>query len=381
MTVKCNEDKSIQHPCRIVLPENRGESGRSMVEMLGTLAIIGVLSIGSIAGYSYGMDKYRANTVMNDIMLRAVDVIAQFDRTGDANIDSWPTTTAGGYTIGLENDTVGIQVSGLPERLCKMLFDGMINTATVKIGAIEYDTATDDDICGEVNTMVFYVDEGGVAGGGGDEEDQIEVETTTTTIKQCDADSDCGDERCARCVDGVCDTASLDGTICVPSIGAFCKSGECSYDCRWTGWLEGSDLGDICFESRGGKLAETKCRVDGVENGADCLTNTAREVNFYCCMPNRNPIFSDDSIIPEDCYTNDPLYELDSSQCSNVCLNREMYNGSCVLKCPNGFRDYFGYCYSCSAEDTIEVDPSECAKCSNRESYATPGNYGCRIKS
>ena len=29
------------------------QSGRSMVEMLGTLAIIGVLSVGAIAGYSY----------------------------------------------------------------------------------------------------------------------------------------------------------------------------------------------------------------------------------------------------------------------------------------------------------------------------------------
>ena len=66
------------------------ESGRSMVEMLGTLAIIGVLSVGAIGGYSYGMDKYRANTIMNDVMLRSVDVIAQFDRTGDASLDSWP---------------------------------------------------------------------------------------------------------------------------------------------------------------------------------------------------------------------------------------------------------------------------------------------------
>ncbi len=41
------------------------ESGRSMVEMLGVLAVIGVLSIGGIAGYSYGMDKYRANELTN----------------------------------------------------------------------------------------------------------------------------------------------------------------------------------------------------------------------------------------------------------------------------------------------------------------------------
>ena len=37
------------------------QSGRSMVEMLGVLAIIGVLSVGAIAGYSKAMFKYKLN--------------------------------------------------------------------------------------------------------------------------------------------------------------------------------------------------------------------------------------------------------------------------------------------------------------------------------
>ena len=36
-------------------------AGRSMVEMLGVLAIIGVLSVGAIAGYSKAMMKYKLN--------------------------------------------------------------------------------------------------------------------------------------------------------------------------------------------------------------------------------------------------------------------------------------------------------------------------------
>ena len=40
-------------------------AGRSMVEMLGVLAIIGVLSIGAIAGYSKAMMKYKLNLVTN----------------------------------------------------------------------------------------------------------------------------------------------------------------------------------------------------------------------------------------------------------------------------------------------------------------------------
>ena len=41
------------------------ETGRSMVEMLGVLAIIGVLSVGGIAGYTMAMRKYKANEVLN----------------------------------------------------------------------------------------------------------------------------------------------------------------------------------------------------------------------------------------------------------------------------------------------------------------------------
>ncbi len=36
-------------------------AGRSMVEMLGVLAIIGVLSVGAISGYSKAMQKYKLN--------------------------------------------------------------------------------------------------------------------------------------------------------------------------------------------------------------------------------------------------------------------------------------------------------------------------------
>lgn len=36
-----------------------------MVEMLGVLAIIGVLSIGGIAGYTMAMNRYRANEIID----------------------------------------------------------------------------------------------------------------------------------------------------------------------------------------------------------------------------------------------------------------------------------------------------------------------------
>ncbi len=43
------------------------QTGRSMVEMLGVLAIIGVLSVGAIAGYQKAMMKYKTNKLITQI--------------------------------------------------------------------------------------------------------------------------------------------------------------------------------------------------------------------------------------------------------------------------------------------------------------------------
>ncbi len=54
----------------------KNEKGRSMIEMLGVLAIIGVLSVGGIAGYSKAMMKYRINKTIEQITLIAGNVRA-----------------------------------------------------------------------------------------------------------------------------------------------------------------------------------------------------------------------------------------------------------------------------------------------------------------
>ena len=43
------------------------ESGRSMIEMLGVLAIVGVLSVGGIAGYSQAMSKFKVTKAMDQV--------------------------------------------------------------------------------------------------------------------------------------------------------------------------------------------------------------------------------------------------------------------------------------------------------------------------
>ncbi|MBR3501653.1 MAG: hypothetical protein IKO06_01975 [Alphaproteobacteria bacterium] len=59
------------------------QSGRSMIEMLGVLAIIGVLSVGGIAGYSKAIMKYRINKTIEQITLVAGNVRTFFANQPD----------------------------------------------------------------------------------------------------------------------------------------------------------------------------------------------------------------------------------------------------------------------------------------------------------
>ncbi|MCP4393845.1 MAG: hypothetical protein GY804_06210 [Alphaproteobacteria bacterium] len=47
--------------------KNKNQTGRTMTEMLGVLAIVGILSVGAFAGYSSAMTTYRANQAIDEI--------------------------------------------------------------------------------------------------------------------------------------------------------------------------------------------------------------------------------------------------------------------------------------------------------------------------
>lgn len=50
------------------------ERGRSMIEMLGVLAIVGILSIGGIIGYSKAMLKYKQDKLMSELSQLIINI-------------------------------------------------------------------------------------------------------------------------------------------------------------------------------------------------------------------------------------------------------------------------------------------------------------------
>jgi prepilin-type N-terminal cleavage/methylation domain-containing protein len=46
--------------------KHKSQSGRSMIEMLGVLAIVGILSVGALSGYSIAMTNYKATQAIDE---------------------------------------------------------------------------------------------------------------------------------------------------------------------------------------------------------------------------------------------------------------------------------------------------------------------------
>lgn len=112
--------------------------GRSMIEMLGVLAIIGVLSVGGIAGYSNAMHKLKVNkttdilmtttTNLNNLALRGTNGInvaaaKKFKAIPDEALSSGNPTHPFGGSIDIGNITGNtklfyVALNSLPRQAC-----------------------------------------------------------------------------------------------------------------------------------------------------------------------------------------------------------------------------------------------------------------------
>ncbi len=67
------------HGRKMPTQNQTNQHGRSMVEMLGVLAVIGVLSIGGISGYRMAMNKHNAQQLMNALVIDQLSNLSSFD--------------------------------------------------------------------------------------------------------------------------------------------------------------------------------------------------------------------------------------------------------------------------------------------------------------
>ena len=90
------------------------ENGRSMIEMLGVLAIIGVLSVGGIAGYSKAMNKFKTNKVADNVSMLVANIKTLYAQQNTYN--------------GLDNKTA-ISMGVVPDELGTNATSGTLTNA------------------------------------------------------------------------------------------------------------------------------------------------------------------------------------------------------------------------------------------------------------
>ena len=243
------------------------ESGRSMVEMVGTLAIIGILSVGGVMGYKYGMDKYHANEVINDVNMRMIDIAGQVFRNQSeiAIPEDWDIKGRSGYVIDLFQNTdsePSIMVEKVPTSVCKEVLKSTPDTQDIYVGVLNGEQVDgnwylgdNEDICeGSDKEMLFAMSPEILAGFNPDSEEYVEPEGTETvsvpvvTKLECYSNADCRPKK-PYCDNGTCVECTQDSQCkadlpyCDTTNGV-CHECESNADC---------DAGQFCADTNESK--------------------------------------------------------------------------------------------------------------------------------
>lgn len=143
------------------------ELGRSMIEMLGTLAVIGILSIAGIAGYRYSIEKYYANETMDELNNRSI-VYASFLENNllspDETItsDEFGNKTSLGYSISATvsaeyADEFNITLDNVPQKICAQILKNYSTPIEILVNGSKYDDISQNvSICGTTNAKMIF---------------------------------------------------------------------------------------------------------------------------------------------------------------------------------------------------------------------------------
>ena len=362
--------------------QKNAETGRSMVEILGVLASIGVLSIGGIYGYTFAMDKYRANDIIYEVNLRNRDTWNKYqdkDLPEAEELDEWADTTQTGFPIGVyprSNIVFDVQVDDVPSRVCKqvlnMNIDGPLFIWTPsEDGKKQIFTGNASELCGDdiETSIVFttsldsYGQDEGLRQGATDENGR--------PIRYCLDDEDCFS--CQTCDVGTytCQSTCPDATPICHSTLQQCVACEDNSDCA---------NNQICSEYNE-ETGESQVCVTVEET---CAEGEFRSQNGACipCDYPANVLIKPDETFMNDTGTGKEL--------CLACPNSRRVEGNgekmyCSQYCTNGFSfaDTDTTCHACS--DTAkgvwslmggDENAQKCLDCSDKHYWFHTGNGG-----
>ena len=283
------------------------QSGRSMVEMLGSMAIMGVLSVGAIGGYSYAMNKHRTNELIYEATKRAQWVGTQLEMNKNAqNIGfggfGTDTFSGGKFTGTVKTDLAnpnqfGIAVSELKEGVCKNIIKGLETETNGVIRAVLTTDGTSDFnrsncVDDAAFLLVFNRDLSANDTPISASDPEVSGEATGPATATAQATTTGPSDRVTHCNDH----GDWDGSSCDCDAGF--EGNDCSIDindpCSGHGiWIVSTDnlAGGFCECYRGwggsncSEDSQVACGNYGTWNGRVCTCNSGWGGND-CSIPN-----------------------------------------------------------------------------------------------
>lgn len=277
--------------------------GRSMLEMIGVLAIIGLLSVGALFAYRYAVDKYQANEIINAEQFVAFHIV---DGVENPNHIVIPDDIKMPYEIEaeiLENNVFGVYILDVPERICKAILTSAPKTLKLAVNDTFYEG--NGDICTEPATVRFYHNldasqQENVCPSACDSNEVCILGKCCAKTKAC-AGTCCPDDADGnplKCADGKCvcedDDKALDATnhcVCTPREGSHCLTSSAKGDaCVCTSCQDGYIL------TEDGECEEKTCPDNASVEGSGDETSTPN-----CKCDESTPLWIGDSCVAANC--------------------------------------------------------------------------------
>ena len=318
----------------------KNQSGRSMIEMLGVLAIIGVLSLGGVAVFNAAMNRHTANNLTYDVMLMAESTVS-----GGTALEEMPFEAGTEYdnirTLINEEGEIRVVVAAVAKDVCDILLSKGGNESFALEDVSENPLA----LCADRTDIVFAINS--------------EVLNANYRGIPCQSSETCpaGQE----CYMGVCRTPSLNCPHGCQE-GETCDEGKCcpTYDgLRATGqclFIAPADSGCESFS-----LCAYPYECDTDTNTCVCANGTIADGQGGCrgcdydCGGNPNLIPNSDCngcvCTLNNCQ--EAYIDLASCECVNECPTEAPYvsDGTCVAECPEGLIPINNVCAECNLTD------------------------------
>ena len=380
------------------------EWGRSMIEMLGVLAIIGILSITGILGYRAAIERYQTNETMDELNKRAIVYAVQV--TSDTiepgvqlSSGEFGDKTMLGYDVAAFSSWDAryfeVELENVANATCRGLLKNYTVAREMYVGNKAYDPLSDNyDLCGEEDVapaMILIYNADLLLE---NEENPFSeyyatdyyttdyyyttgVYETASKAADCDSNEFFAGGRCIPCsaeggfwldpsqkeqVDSclACTGRQVYGNYCMKDCYVaginFVRYGQC-YDCPTDGKSYGGLSSDAeratCETCAGYTAYGSYCMQDCYETGSNFVSNG---VCYPCNTPISYGVNSDK----------------EKATCTS-CYNREVVDRYCMKKCYKKGTNFVsnGKCYSCTTGTSYQVSSDDeketCLSCPARE--------------